>query len=182
MWGVAMWGLVYNTIFPTPKDRTALLAAMWLARNIYSSMRGYQLRTWGHSPCLANGIWVAQRMLHPSRSLCRLLKFVMPSSLSSTCCEPDTFQKASGPSAQVPAIIRNVGRATEAHSQPLKCAIRGILVAINYRDEDFISYLSKTDRYTTFFPDYFVFTIFILGTDERTMSTLWVRFLRPERQ
>lgn len=103
-----------------------------------------------HLPCLTDRSWVAQGRLQPSRSLCRPLKFVMLSSPSSPCSEPDIFQKVSGPCAQDPAITRHVGRAIETQSQPRKYAIMGIFAAINYRDEGLISYLSKTNWYSTF--------------------------------
>lgn len=112
--------------------------------------RGSADRILCHLPCLTDRSWVAQRRLQPSRSLCGPLKFVMLSSPSSPCSEPDIFQKASGLYAQDPAITRHVGRAIETKSQPLKCAIMGIFTTINYCNEGLISYLSKTDWYTPF--------------------------------
>lgn len=112
--------------------------------------RGSADRILCHLLCLTERSWVAQGRLQPSRSLNGPLKFVMLSSPSSPCSEPDIFQKASGPCAQDPAITRHVGRAIETKSQPLKCAIMGIFAAINNWDEGFISYLSKTYWYTPF--------------------------------
>lgn len=79
--------------------------------------RGSDDRLLCHLPCLTNRSWVAQGRLQPSRSLCKPLKFVMLSSPSSPCSEPDIFQKASVPCAQDPTIRRHVGRAIETQSE-----------------------------------------------------------------
>lgn len=139
-------------------------------------------RTLCHLPCLTGRSWVAQGRLQPSRSLCRPLKFVMLSSPSSPCSEPDIFQKASGPCAEDPAITRHVGRAIETQSQPRKSAIMGDICC--YKLSGWGSYFLPQQNWLIryIFPDHFCVYDRYNGIGKRTISTLGVRFLKPESQ